>query len=142
MQNFSTGHKGLIAVDKIGNQILFLDPKNFELAHTIDGLAPRVHDLLISRDHARAYVPIYVDGIHGDNPHPGHLIAVIDLVQKRHMGDFSVSPYKAPHSMRWGRAGQLYCICENSGVVLELHPTTGKIEAVLRSEERRVGKEC
>ena len=67
--NFSTGHKGLIAIDKIGNQILFLDPNNFDLVHMIDGVAPRVHDLLISGDHAKAYVPMYGDGIHGNNPH-------------------------------------------------------------------------
>jgi hypothetical protein len=27
--NFATGSNGLIAVDKIGNQILFLDPKTY-----------------------------------------------------------------------------------------------------------------
>jgi hypothetical protein len=81
--------------------------------------------------HRTAYVPIYGDGIHGKNPHPGHLIAVFDLVARRHAGDFSTYPYLAPHGLRWGPQGQLYCVCENSGVVLEMNAGTGNIEHVI-----------
>jgi YVTN family beta-propeller protein len=130
-RNFTSGNKGLVAVDKIGNCILFIDPDKYKVVKTLGGFAPNVHDLLISRGGTRAYVPIYGDGIHGKNPHPGHLIAVIDLEKKEHIADWSVSPYLAPHGMRWGNNGQLYCICENSGVVLELNPLTGKHESVM-----------
>jgi hypothetical protein len=92
--NFATGGNGLIAVDKIGNQILFLDPKSYATTLTLDAFAPRVHELAISPDHRTAYVPIYGDGIHGNNPHPGHLIALFDLVARRHAGDFSTYPYR------------------------------------------------
>jgi len=94
--NFATGSSGLIAVDKIGNQILFLDPRTYATALTLDAFAPRVHELAISSDHQTAYVPIYGDGIHGKNPHPGHLIALFDLVARRHAGDFSTYPHLAP----------------------------------------------
>ena len=60
--NFATGSDGLIAVDKIGNQILFLDPKTYATTLTLDAFAPRVHELAISPDHRTAYVPIYGDG--------------------------------------------------------------------------------
>ena len=110
---------------------MFLDPDTYEVTVTIGGFAPRAHELLISEDHTQAFVPIYGDGIHGDNPNPGHLIAVIDLIQKRHVGDFSVSPYFAPHGMRWGSDGWLYCICENSGVVLEMDAHSGEIRHVV-----------
>jgi hypothetical protein len=66
--NFATGSNGLIAVDKIGNQILFLDPGTYATMLTLDAFAPRVHELAISPDHRTAYVPIYGDGIHGKNP--------------------------------------------------------------------------
>jgi DNA-binding beta-propeller fold protein YncE len=125
--NFATGSKGLIAVDKIGNQILFLDPQTYATTFTLDAFAPRVHELAISPDHKTAYVPIYGDGIHGKNPHPVHLIALFDLVEHRHAGDFSTYPYLAPHGLRWGPQGQLYCVCENSGVVLEIDAKTGGI---------------
>jgi DNA-binding beta-propeller fold protein YncE len=129
--NFATGSTGLIAVDKVGNQVLFLDPKTYATTLTLDAFAPRVHELAISPDHKTAYVPIYGDGIHGKNPHPGHLIALFDLEARRHAGDFSTYPYLAPHGLRWGPQGQLYCVCENSGVVLELDAGTGSIKHVI-----------
>ena len=129
--NFPTGCAGLIAVDKVGNKVLFLDPVTFETVEVLNGFAPRVHELAISSDHSRAYIPIYGDGIHGNNPNPGHLIAVVDLHLRRHTGDFSVAPFLAPHGMRWGAAGQLYCVCEDSGVVVELHAGTGQIGHVM-----------
>ncbi len=130
-RNFTTGTTGLIAVDKLGNEVLFLDPITYEVRRSIQGFAQNVHELLVSEDHTRAYVPIYGDGIHGKNPDPGHLIVVIDLLEQRHLGDFSVDPYRAPHGMRWGSDGQLYCVCENSGVVLGIQAQTGKIEQIM-----------
>jgi DNA-binding beta-propeller fold protein YncE len=129
--NFLSGSSGLIAVDKMGNQVLFLDPDSYETTLTLDGFAPRVHELLIAADRRIAYVPIYGDGVHGKNPHPGHLIALFDLKARRHMGDFSTYPYLAPHGLRWGPAGQLYCLCENSGVVLEMDAAKGSISHVI-----------
>jgi DNA-binding beta-propeller fold protein YncE len=129
--NFLTGKNGLIAVDKMGNQVLFLDPNTYETTLTLDGFAPRVHELLIAPDRKIAYVPIFGDGVHGKNPHPGHLIALFDLKARRHMGDFSTYPYLAPHGLRWGPAGRLFCSCENNGVVLEMDAATGSIEHVI-----------
>jgi YVTN family beta-propeller protein len=129
--NFLTGSSGLIAVDKVGNQILFLDPVTYDTELTLDGFAPRVHELLISPDHRFAYVPMYGDGIHGDNPHPGHLVGRFDLQERRHAGDASTYPYLAPHGLRWGPEDQLYCVCENSGVVLEMDASNGAIENVI-----------
>lgn len=129
--NFPTGSSGLIAVDKIGNQVLFLDPETLETIVTLDAFAPRVHELAISPDHRTAFVPIYGDGIHGKNPHPGHLIALFDLENRRHKGDWSTYPYRAPHGLRWGPQGQLYCVCENSGVILEMDATDGAILHVI-----------
>jgi DNA-binding beta-propeller fold protein YncE len=129
--NFLSGSSGLIAIDKMGNQVLFLDPDSYETTLTLDGFAPRVHELLIAADRQIAYVPIYGDGVHGRNPHPGHLIALFDLRARRHMGDFSTYPYLAPHGLRWGPAGQLYCLCENSGVVLEMDAAKGSISHVI-----------
>jgi DNA-binding beta-propeller fold protein YncE len=130
--NFITGGDGLIAVDKIGNRILFLDPMTYDIDLTLGGFAPRVHELAVSPDRKTAFVPIYGDGKHGDNPNPGHLIAVFDLKARRHVGDLSTAPYLAPHGLRWGPKGQLYCVCENSGVVLEMDAKTGDHQHVIQ----------
>ncbi|WP_225031184.1 YncE family protein [Paraburkholderia sp. XV] len=129
--NFQTGTRGLIAIDKVGNRVLFLDPLTYETTLTLDGFAPRVHEVSVSPDRKMAYVPIYGDGIHGKNPRPGHLVAVFDLEQRRHAGDFSTYPYLAPHGLRWGPRGQLYCVCENSGVILEMDAKRGTIVNVI-----------
>jgi DNA-binding beta-propeller fold protein YncE len=123
--NFPTGTNGLVVVDKTDNRFLFLDVKTYETVPVLDGFAPGIHELAISPDHRRALCPIYGDGRHGANPNPGHLIAVFDLVERRHVGDFSTAPYVAPHGLRWGPKGQLYCNCENSGVILQMDAETG-----------------
>lgn len=125
--NYPTGTAGLIAVDKMGNKVLFLDPQSFTVVAALEGFAPRVHELAIAPDRARAYVPIYGNGRHGANPVPGSSIVVIDLRTRRYISDISVAPNLAPHGMRWGPAGQLYCTCEDSGVVLEIEPESGSI---------------
>ena len=123
--NFATGRDGLVVVDKTGNRFLFLNPQTYETVLMLDGFALRIHELAISPDHARALCPIYGDGRHGANPNPGHLIAMFDLKARRHVGDFSTAPFLAPHGLRWGPGGELYCNCEDSGGIVQLDAETG-----------------
>src|SRR4051812_8725139 len=110
--------RGLIAVDKMGGKVLFLDPVSNETTLVLDDFERVPHELLVDRETATAYVPIYGDGIHGRNPHPGHLLSIIDLTQRRHVADIDLSPYVSPHGMLIGPDGLLYVTCENSGVVV------------------------
>ena len=109
--------RGLIAVDKMGGKVLFVDPVSYETTLVLDDFERVPHELLVVPETATAYVPIYGDGIHGRNPNPGHLLSVIDLAQRRHVGDIDLSPYVSPHGMLIGPDGLLYVTCENSGVV-------------------------
>jgi DNA-binding beta-propeller fold protein YncE len=109
--------RGLIAVDKMGGKVLFLDPVSYQTILVLDDFARVPHELLVVPETAIAYVPIYGDGIHGRNPNPGHLLSVIDLTQRRHVSDIDLSPYVSPHGMLIGPDGLLYVTCENSGVV-------------------------
>ena len=70
---------GMIGVDKMGAEILFLDPKTYEVEKTLKGFQRTVHELLVVPETGTAYVPIFGDGIHGRNLNPGHLLCVIDL---------------------------------------------------------------
>src|SRR5882757_3117704 len=109
--------RGLIAVDKMGGKVLFLDPVSYETTLALDDFERVPHELLVVPETATAYVPIYGDGIHGRNPHPGHLLSVIDLAQRGHVADIDLAPYVSPHGMLIGPDGLLYVTCENSGVV-------------------------
>ncbi len=113
----SRGGRGLIAVDKMGGKVLFLDPDSYATTHILDDFERLPHELLVPPQSSTAYVPIYGDGIHGRNPNPGHLLSVVDLETRRHVTDIDLSPYAAPHGLQVGPDGLLYITCENSGVV-------------------------
>ena len=65
---------GMIAVDKMGTKVLFLDPTTYKTEVVIEDFPKTVHELLIvpetGSQPAMAYVPIFGDGIHGRNPNP------------------------------------------------------------------------
>ena len=71
----------------------------------LDGFPRTVHELLVIPETGLAYVPIFGDGIHGRNPNPGHLLCIIDLVNRKHEGNIDLRPYIAPHTLRLGPDG-------------------------------------
>jgi sugar lactone lactonase YvrE len=131
--NNPTGTHGLVLIDKMGSQIRFVDPANFqELSSFETEKAP--HDLAFSPDHKTVYIPIYGDGIYGRNPHPGHRIAVVDLASRQMTGTIDVSPYQAPHGIQTDQAGKLYVTCDLSRKLLVIDPKTRAIEAAIDTE--------
>ena len=116
--------RGMIAVDKIGTKVLFLNPVSFETEVVLDGFPRTVHELLVVPDTGLAYVPIFGDGIHGRNPNPGHLLCIIDLEKRAHVGDIDLTPYIAPHSLRLAPDGMIYITCVYSAVVAVIDRST------------------
>src|SRR5438445_4455026 len=125
--------RGVIAVDKIGTKVLFLNPVSFETEVVLDGFPRTVHELLVVPDTGLAYVPIFGDGIHGRNPNPGHLLSIIDLQKRAHVGDIDLIPYIAPHTLRLAPDGMIYITCENSAVVAIIDPATHKVVGAIDS---------
>jgi DNA-binding beta-propeller fold protein YncE len=113
----ATGAAGLIAVDKMGGKVLFLDPASYTTTLVLDDFERTPHELLIIRQTSRAYVPIFGNGVHGRNPKPGHLLSMVDLKSRTHAGDIDLSPLEAPHGLALAPDGLIYVTCENSGVV-------------------------
>src|SRR5215470_13599784 len=125
--------RGLIAVDKIGTKVLFLNPVTFETEVVLDGFPRTVHELLVVPETGLAYVPIFGDGIHGRNPNPGHLLCIIDLEARAHVGTIDLRPYIAPHTLKLAPDGLIYITCENSAVVAVIDPTTNKVVEAISS---------
>src|SRR2546423_3523148 len=119
--------RGLIAVDKKGAKVLFLDPVSYATQTVLDGFPRTVHELLVLPEKGRAYVPIFGDGIHGRNPNPGHLLCVIDLYERARVTDIDLRPYIAPHTLKRAPDGLIYITCENSAVVAIIDPETDKV---------------
>ena len=119
--------RGMIAVDKMGGKVLFLDPTTFATEVVIDGFPRTVHELLIIPESGLAYVPIFGDGIHGRNPNPQHHLCVFDLARRAHVGTIDLRPYIAPHTLKLGPDGMIYITCENSAVVAVIDPAANKV---------------
>src|SRR5262245_62237530 len=118
--------RGMIAVDKMGAKVLFLNPVTYETEVVLEGFPRTVHELLVVPDTGLAYVPIFGDGIHGRNPNPGHVLCIIDLTMRAHAGNIDLRPYIAPHTLKLGLDGLIYITCENSAVVAVIDPKTHK----------------
>jgi YVTN family beta-propeller protein len=119
--------RGMIAVDKMGTKVLFPNPATYETEVVLEDFPRTVHELLVVLDANLAYVPIFGDGIHGRNPNPGHLLCIIDLEKRAHVGDIDVRPYIAPHTLRLAPDGLIYITCENSAVVAVIDRSTQKV---------------
>ena len=132
------GVRGMIAVDKIGCKILFLNPHTYQTETVLDGFQRTVHELLVTPETGLAYVPIFGDGIHGRNPNPGHQLHVIDLLKRKVAETIDLSPYSAPHTVRLGVDRLVYITSENSAKVLVIDPKTNKVVDVIDSGSRNV----
>jgi len=119
--------RGLIAVDKMGAKILFLNPATYETETVLDGFQRTVHELLVIPETGFAYVPIFGDGIHGRNPNPGHTLWAIDCLRRERAAEIDLRPYIAPHTLKLGPDGFIYITCENSAVVAVIDRTTNKV---------------
>jgi DNA-binding beta-propeller fold protein YncE len=125
--------RGMIAVDKIGTKILFLNPRSYETETALDGFEKTVHELLVIPETGRAYVPIFGDGIHGRNPNPGHVLLVIDCLARKHVHTIDLSPLSAPHTLRLAADGLIYITCENSAKVAVIDPATNRVVGAIES---------
>ena len=131
--NNPTGTTGLIMIDKRGGLVRFFDPATLKEVATLKPEA-LPHELAISPDHKTAYVPLYGDGVYGNNPNPGHKIVVIDLPTRKITGTIDVSPYQAPHGLQVDNNGILYASCDNSRKLLVIDPKTYKIQAAIDTD--------
>src|SRR4249919_4145153 len=119
--------RGMIAVDKMGGKVLFLNPATYETEIVLDGFDKTVHELLVMPETHRAYVPIFGDGIHGRNPNPQHWLCVFDLERRSLLTTIDLRPYIAPHTLKLGPDGLIYITCENSAVVAIIDRSTNTV---------------
>ena len=131
--NNPTGKSAVLMVDKLGAHIRFFDPSTWkEIANFETGVNP--HDFVITADHKTAYIPIYGDGVYGRNPHPGHEIAIVDLVAHKQTGTIDITPNVAPHGIQIDSKGIIYVICDISRKLLVIDPNAKTILTAIDNE--------
>jgi DNA-binding beta-propeller fold protein YncE len=119
----------MIAVDKVGNKVRFYDADIKEMK-VLDGPEPCVHELALAPDRKRAFIPLYGNGIYGNNPVPNNKVLVIDLARQEIADLIDLGEYVAPHGMAATRDGKLWVTCDIPNKLICLDPDTRKIEAV------------
>ena len=119
--------RGIIAIDKQGDSVLFLDPTSFSTVKTLKDFPTLPHELALTPDLTFAYIPAYGDGAHGDNPHPNHIISVVDLATRQRVADIDIHPFESPHTLRFGPDNLLYVCCENSHSVVVIDPRENRV---------------
>ncbi|MBM3530400.1 MAG: WD40 repeat domain-containing protein [Alphaproteobacteria bacterium] len=129
----ANGTRGVIAVDKMGGKVLFLNPETYATEVVIEGFPRTPHELLVLPERSKAYVPIFGDGIHGRNPNPQHLLCVFDLNRRAHVHTIDLRPYIAPHTLKLGPDGLIYLTCENSAVVVAIDPAADRVVEAIDS---------
>jgi YVTN family beta-propeller protein len=124
-----TGATGLIAVDKVGNQIRFYDPETLREIKSFAAPEPAVHELAISHDRRLAFVPLYGDGIYGSNKRPNNKVLVIDLIAQTLIDVIPLDAMWAPHGMVATSDGKLCVVADIANTLIVLHPGRRTIEA-------------
>jgi YVTN family beta-propeller protein len=125
--------RGIIAVDKMGTKVLFLNPVTHQTEAVLEGFEKTVHELLVVPETGRAYVPIFGDGVHGRNPNPQHHLCVFDLERRALLDTIDLRPYIAPHTLKLGPDGLIYITCENSAKVVVIDRATNKVVEAIDS---------
>lgn len=119
----------IIAIDKVANRIRFYDPALVEIG-SIEGPEPCVHELAMAPDGRTAYVPLYGDGIYGNNRQPNNKILAIDLAARRIADVIDLGPHLAPHGMAATSGGLLFVTCDIPDRLLCVDPASRRVAAV------------
>jgi DNA-binding beta-propeller fold protein YncE len=124
-----TGTDGLIAVDKVGNHIRFYDPETLRETTSFAVPEPAAHELAISHDRRLAFVPLYGDGIYGNNRKPNNKILVIDLKAQALLDIIDLGEITAPHGLVAASDGKLWVVADIPNRLLLVDPARRAIDA-------------
>jgi DNA-binding beta-propeller fold protein YncE len=124
-----TGTDGVIAIDKVGNHIRFYDPESLREIKSFAAPEPAAHELAISHDRRLAFVPLYGDGIYGNNRKPNNKILVIDLQARALTDIIDLGEITAPHGLVATSDGKLWLVADIPNKLLVVDPVRREIEA-------------
>jgi hypothetical protein len=125
--------RGLIAVDKMGTKVLFLNPVTYETEVVLDGFDKTVHELLVMPDISRAYVPIFGDGIPRPQSQSAALAVRVRPREARPAHHHRSAALYRPAYLKLAPDGLIYITCENSAKVVAIDPKTNTVVGAIDS---------
>ena len=126
--NNVTGTSGVIAIDKVGNHIRFYDPETLREIKSFAAPESAAHELAISHDRGHAFVPLYGDGIYGNNKTPNNKILVIDLRAQALADIIELGEMTAPHGLVATSDGKLWVVADIPNKLLVVDPARREVE--------------
>ncbi len=118
-RTLSSGRQ-LLAVDKVGCALLFVDPAGATFRRMAMPRGP--HEIVLSPEKTQAYISIYGTGTFRENPNPGFEMERVNVSDGTAAGTVAIAPWTSPHGLAFDRFGVLWTTCDCHGVVLALSP--------------------
>ena len=114
--------RGMIAVDKMGTKVLFLNPVTYQTEVVLDGFEKTVHELLVIPETAAPMCRSSATASTAAIPIRSIRFACSIWRSARSFANIDLRPYIAPHTLKLGPDGLIYITCENSAVVVGHRP--------------------
>lgn len=127
--NVPTGNSGLLALDKVGGEVLWFDSLSYEITHRLAVRHP--HQMSITPDHRFAVVSEFGLFREGRNVEPGHHLSVVSIAEHRTVSRIDLGANAGPHGSRWDAEGRLWVVCEETGTLLRVNVEEARVEACL-----------
>jgi hypothetical protein len=128
--NTPTGHKGLIALDKVGCAVLWFDAQSFEPMGRLALENP--HQMSISPDRRLAVVSEFGLFREGRNVAPGRHLSLVSIQDQRCVGRIDLGANAGPHGSRWDANGCLWVVCEETGTLLGVDVEAETVTATIQ----------
>ncbi|HSV83719.1 MAG TPA: hypothetical protein VLK85_31365 [Ramlibacter sp.] len=128
--NTPTGTRGLFALDKVGEAVLWFDGGTFEQLHRLPLTHP--HQMSISPDHRLAVVSEFGLFREGRNVEPGHHLNLVALEERRSIARIDLGTNAGPHGSRWDASGHLWVVCEETGTLLRVDIDARQVASCLQ----------
>jgi YVTN family beta-propeller protein len=133
----AAGAETLLVANQKDQNLSVIDTSSNKVVATIPVGGVTGHELAVSPDGKRAFVPIYGDAGVGRAGTNGSVISVIDLASKKIVGTIDFGHGVRPHCAVFGKDGMLYVTTELDKSVSIIDPKTLKIVGSVPTDQEQ-----
>lgn len=122
----ASGADQLLILHKLDDSIGFYDAASGKLeTKVIVGKKP--HEFVLSADERFAYVTNYGADSYTETQPGGHTITVIDMAERKEVGEIDLGEYHRPHGIERGKSGRFYVTTDFPAALLEIDAKKSKV---------------
>jgi YVTN family beta-propeller protein len=119
----------LVVACKWADSVAFYDSATGQEQQSVP-IGSRPHEMALSKDGGLAFVTLYGTDFYYDNVEGGRAVAILDLANRRKLGEIDLGKFRRPHGIEVGHSsGRLYITCDRPPAVLILDAERRTIEA-------------